>query len=303
MPTWIESSLEEAASVLEQIGKCELASILDRLRHEPEVQELRLYRSLAVADLADALYECEGLDELLVLIRKVAAAFGVTYCTVHCVRERATAFYRTKVLTNFPRRWVSDYVDRRYSTIDPIVARCRSQTGTFFWDELVVSDPITKHFIKSCYQEGIGPGGISFVQQTSNGSTVGVSLCSGQDHPTFRTMFEPHLGDFEELASTIIAVFSELACEHNQAPLNPSDDQLKVLRALAAGKSISEVEHFRFLYGSFSTIEKSILKSFGAKTLMHATAIAANMGLLDDLPYFEEDVFSESGCLEVASAA
>jgi Autoinducer binding domain len=292
MPTWIESSLKEAASALDQIGSSELAAILDRLRHEPEVQDLRLYRSLHVADLADALHECESLDELLLLIKRIAAAFGVSHCTIHCIRERTTAFFGTKVLSTFPREWLAEYVERRYTAIDPIVARCRSQTGTFFWDELVITAPMTKHFIKSSNQAGIGPSGVSVVQQASNGSTVGVTLCSTADQETFRSHFEPQLSDFEEIAAIIVAVFCELACEHNQAPFNPTDDQLKVLRALACGHSMAEVEAFRFLYGSFRTIEKSILKSFGAKTLAHATAIAASMSLLDDLPYFEEDVFA-----------
>ena len=292
MPTWIESSLKEAASALDRIGSCELAAILDRLRHEPEVQDLRLYRSLQVADLADALHECESLDELLLLIKRIAAAFGVSHCTIHCVRERTTAFFGTKVLSTFPREWLAEYVERRYTAIDPIVARCRNQTGTFFWDELVITAPMTKHFIKSSNQAGIGPSGVSVVQQASNGSTVGVTLCSTVDQETFRRHFEPQLSDFEEIAAIIVTVFCELACEHNQAPFNPTDDQLKVLRALACGHSTAEVEAFRFLYGSFRTIEKSILKSFGAKTLAHATAIAASMGLLDDLPYFEEDIFA-----------
>jgi hypothetical protein len=282
------------------MGNSELAAILDRLCHEPQVQELRLYRSLEIAALADAVYECDSLDELFGLIEQIAAAFGVPHCTIHCVRERTTAFYTTKVLTNIPRDWVTQYIERRYSTIDPIVARCRSQTGTFFWDELVVADPITKQFVKFCNQSGIGPSGVSSVRQTSNGTTVGVTLCSTMDKNAFRRTLEPQLADFEEIAAILRAVFSDLACEHNEAPFNPTDDQLKVLRAVATGRSMAEVESFNFLYGSFRTIEKSILRSFGAKTLAHATAIAANMGLLEDLPYFEEDVFA-AGCERAAA--
>ncbi len=299
MPTWIESSLADAACALEKIGSGELAAILDRLRHEPQVQDLRLYRSLEVAALADALYECESLDELYVLIEQIAAAFGVPHCTIHCVRERTTAFFRTKVLTTIPRDWVTQYIERRYPTIDPIVARCRTHIGTFYWDELAITDPITKHFVKFCNQANIGPSGVSSVQQMKNGTTVGVTLCSTADHATFRRSMEPQMSDFEELAATMRAVFCELACEDNQAPFNPTDDQLKILRALASGQSMAEVKSFSLLYGSFKTIEKSILMSFGAKTLAHATAIAATMGLLEDLAFFEEDIFVG----RVASAA
>jgi hypothetical protein len=307
VPNWIDLSLAEAASALEQIGNTELAAVLDRLRHEPEVQDLKLYRSLEVAALADALYECDSLDELFFLVKKIAAAFGAPHCTIHCVRERTTAFFKTKVLTNIPHDWVTQYIERRYSTIDPIVARCRSQTGTFFWDELVLSDPITKQFAKFCNGSGIGPSGVSSVRRTSNGTTVGVTLCSTVDKDTFRKAMEPQLADFEEIAAIMRAVFSDFACEHNEAPFNPTDDQLKVLRAIASGRCLTEVRSFNFLYGSFKTIETSILRSFGAKTLAHATAIAANMGLLEDLPYFKEDVFAVGSATaepdDLASAA
>lgn len=292
MPSWIESALQDAASALARIGEDELSSILDRLRAEPDVKALRLYRSLAVAELADEFYDCDSLDAFYALIGRVAAEFGADHCTVHCVRERSTAYFTTKVLTTFPEPWVRQYVARRYSTIDPVVARCRETTGTFFWEEMVLTDPITKCFIRSCIDEGIGPSGLSFVEQAANGATICVTLCSVADHETFRNDFQVRLSDFRELAQIMVEIFCELASEHNQAPFNPTDDQLKVLRALASGRPLAEVEAFNFLFGSFKTIEKSILRCFGARTLAQATALAANMGLLENLPYFEEDIFT-----------
>jgi hypothetical protein len=292
MPTWIEAALEAAASSLARIGETELAATLERLRDEPDIKALKLYRSLAVAELADELYDCDSLEYYFGLIERVAREFGVEHCTVHCVRERSTAYFGTKVLTTFPKDWVKQYVDRRYSTIDPVVARCRLGEGVFFWDELVSSDPITKYFVKSCVEAGIGPAGVTVVELATNGGLIGVTLSSVADHGTFRRDFQARLPDFCELARIMVEIFAELASDHNQAPFNPTDDQLKVLRALAAGKPLSEVETFHFLYGSFKTIEKSILRCFGARTLAQATAIAANMGLLENLPYFEEDIFT-----------
>jgi hypothetical protein len=65
-----------------------------------------------------------------------------------------------------------------------------------------------------------------------------VTLCSTVDQKTFRPAFAPQLADFEETAGSVVAIFGELACEHNQAPFNPTD-QLKVLRALASGQSMA----------------------------------------------------------------
>lgn len=292
MTSWIESSLHEAIIAIDGSGRSRLASDLRRLLHAPEIGSLRLYRSERLAELADELDDCDCLQTFCGILKDVASALEVSHCTVHLIRERSTAFYGAKVLTTFPEAWVAEYVDRRYSTIDPIIAACRRGPGTFFWDlQKASDDPITRHFIRSALRNGIGPSGVTRVEETRFGSTVAVSLSSTCDQASFRKTFPERLFDFDEIASLMIEVFSVLACEHNEAPFNATDDQLKVLRALACGKSMAEVEAIPFLYGSFKTIEKSILKSFGARTLVQAAALALNRGMLDVLPYSSEDVF------------
>jgi hypothetical protein len=292
MCSWIESALLEAIQTLETGGKSQLASDLRRLLDTQDVTSLRIYRSSRLAALAQEMGECDSLEALCGLIRELSARLDVSHCTIHLIRERTTAFYSTKVLTTFPEAWVSEYVNRRYSTIDPIIDSCRRGPGTFFWDlQKAGDDPITRHFIRVALESGIGPSGITRVEETRHGSTVAVSLSSTLDQTHFREAFQERLSDFHEIASLLIDVFSELACESNDAPFNASDDQLKVLRALASGRSMAEVEAIPFLYGSFKTVEKSILKSFGARTLVQAAALASNRGMLEDLPYFAEDVF------------
>jgi hypothetical protein len=292
MTSWIETSLREAVEVLAGAGHPSLAEDLGRLVDMPAVTGIRVYRSSRLEALADALVDCDTLESLHRLIAEVAAAFDVSHCTIHLIRERSTAFYGTKVLTTFPKAWVAEYVDRRHSTIDPIIESCRRGTGTFFWDlQKASDDPITRHFIRAAIESGIGPSGISRVAETRYGSTIAVSLSSTLEQGVFRGRFQARLADFNEIAAELVDVFSDLACEHNNAPFNATDDQLKVLRALASGRSIAEVESLRFMYGSFKTVEKSILRSFGAKTLIQAAALASNRGILEDLPYFAEDVF------------
>ncbi len=46
-----------------------------------------------------------------------------------------------------------------------------------------------------------------------------------------------------------------------------------------------------FTFGSFVTIEKSILMNLGARTLTQAAALAARLGVFENLPYFEDDIY------------
>lgn len=224
MSSWIYSTLREAILALTRNGETELASNLDRLMSEPDIKGLQLYRSPRVALIADKIFDCDALEDLHSILKELAAVFGVRHCTVHCVRERSTAFYGTKVLTTFSKDWVSEYVNRRYTTIDPVVARCRGEHGVFFWDEMVVDDPMTKQFIKMAFQRGIGPGGVTYVEQSAHGGTIAVTFCSSCEHDAFRRDFEPKLSDFIDIAPVVIGVFSDLACEHNQTSINPTDD-------------------------------------------------------------------------------
>lgn len=291
MSSWIESSLEQAVIALTRSGDTEIAANLGRLLGEPDIRGLQLFKSPQIAELADEIYDCDSLELLYSILKELAAAFEVCHCTVHCVRERSTAYFGTKVLTTFPQAWATEYVNRRYTTIDPVVAKCRNGPCHFFWEEMVVADPMTKSFIKAAYSHGVGPSGVTCVEQAANGGIVAVTFSSTRDHATFRQVFTPKVSDFLDIVPVVIGVFSDLACDQNDAPFNPTDDQLKVLRALASGKSMAEIEAFHFSYGSFRTIEKSILKSFGAKTLAQAAALASNKGLLENLPYFEEDIY------------
>lgn len=291
MSTWIETSLHDAVQALMRTGEREIAANLGRLLDEPEIKSLQLYKSPQIADLADEIFDCGGLDGLHAILVEAATAFGVAHCTIHCVRERHAAFHGTKVLTTYPRAWVSEYVARRYSTIDPVIARCLEGAGVFFWDEIPATNPITGHFVRSAMAHGIGPAGVTFVEDNARGNTIAVSLASAADPAEFRRDFRTRLSDFGDIATLMVEVFSELACDSTEAEFNPTDDQLKVLRAIASGRLMTEIEAFPFIYGSFQTVEKSILMSFGAKTLAQAAALAVRRGILENLPYFEEDIY------------
>jgi hypothetical protein len=291
---WVEASLRDAVLALTQYGETDIASDLGRLLQEPEVRGLQLYRSPVVAALADDLCEAECLDALYSLFDRICSAFSVAYCTIHRVRERSIAPSGTKVLTNYPSTWIAEYITRRYFSIDPVVARALEGPGVFFWDEIERADPITAHFTRSATEHGVGPSGITFVADNLRGDTIAISLAVPLAHASFRNLFTPKLSDFTDLAALLLDVFSDLTCPGDTRSPVLTDDQLKVLKALASGCSPTEIETFSCAYGSFATLEKSILINLNANTLPQAVAIAVKQRLLEILPYFADDIYPES---------
>jgi hypothetical protein len=288
---WIEASLRNAVLALTRSGEIDIAADLGRLLDEPELRSLRLFRSPQAADLADRLYDCEDIDALAGLLDAVCATFAVAHCTIHRVRERHVGAYGTRVLSSYPAEWISEYIARRYVSVDPVVARALQEQGTFFWDEAVRDDPVSTDFLRAAAGHGIGPAGITRVAENAAGDTVAVSLSLPIGHDAFRHVFGPKLPDFEEIAGLIIEVFSELTCSYVPEDRALTDDQLKMLKALASGRSPAELEALPVSYGSLATLEKSILQSLGATSLFQAVARAAQLRLLEIVPLAEEDVY------------
>jgi hypothetical protein len=289
---WIETSIRDAILALTQSGNAEIASSLVRLLDEPELKTLQLYRNAAVSDLADIVLDSDSFDAIHDELPNVAAVFGTDHCTIHCVRERTAAFLPSKVLTTFPREWINEYIHKRYSIVDPVIARCLAGAGVFFWDDLDRCNPASAAFMRAAVRHGVGPSGVTFVADNVNGNTIAVSLAVADEPDAFRAGFTPKLSDFNDFASLLIEVFSDIGRQNEGSAGGVlTDDQLKVLRAVASGRSIAEIEGFHFTYGSFATVERSILMNLGARTLAQAAAIATKTGLLEDLPYYEEDIF------------
>ena len=283
--------MQDSVLALMRHGEVALAAAIGRLLDEPEIRSLHLYRSPDVSALADEIFDCDSIETLHGLLKRVAAVFDVSHCTVHCVQERQGARYQTRVVTTYPNAWVREYVDRRYSTVDPIIARSLLSSGVFFWDEIEVADPIRTHFLRAASAHGIGPSGVTLVAENAQGDTFAVSLAATSDGPGLRRAFAAQMSDYVDIATLLIEVFSDIACERPQADCRLTDDQMKVLRALAAGKTTAEIEQMHFTFGSFATLEKSILMCLNAKTLTLAAALAVGQGIFDSLPYFEEDIF------------
>jgi hypothetical protein len=288
---WIETSLKAAVSALVRSGEIEIAEDLGRLLEEPEVASLRLYRLREAALLADRICDSDDLQALAPLLDDVCSVFAVAHCTIHRVRERHIGSYGPRVMSNYPDAWIAEYIARRYFSVDPVVAQALQGPGVFFWDEAAAKNPIVTGFLRAAEEHGVGPGGITFVGDNPHGDTFAVSLAVPLGANGFRQLFSPKLADFTDIATLLIDVFSDLTCSY--APTQPvlSCDQLKLLKALASGRSPSDLRSMPVSYGSLATLEKSVLQSLNAQSLFQAVAAAARQGLLETIPFFEDDLF------------
>jgi hypothetical protein len=88
----------------------------------------------------------------------------------------------------------------------------------------------------------------------------------------------------------ITEAFSRLASEDRPMSFTPTADQLAILRAVAMGADEKELRAGKYLYGSYTTLERSICSLFRTRTVAQAAVVAARIGLLTNSPLTKADI-------------
>ena len=223
-------------------------------------------------------------------LRKLARLMEVDHCTIHVVSENSTLTYNTKVLTTYPKAWIARYLEKRYYFVDPVTFVSREADGAFYWDVFDASGPLAAPFWADAQAHGVGPSGYSIPIDTERGDRLLVSVSSTAAPEVFREKFERNTSDLHQFASFLTEAFCRLATEDRPSSFNPTDDQLTVLHAIAAGVSEQELELWDHL--PFAAVRQSICELFRTRTLAHAAVLSAKLGLLDRAPFSKADILA-----------
>jgi len=96
--------------------------------------------------------------------------------------------------------------------------------------------------------------------------------------------------DYLAVGFSITEAFSRLASEDRPTEFSLTDDQMAVLRAVAMGACAEELAGASYLYGSYTTLERSICTMFRTRTITQAAIMAARVGLLTNAPLTKADI-------------
>lgn len=287
---WVEASLYEAINSLTRIGKNEVASDLTRLLDTLDFDDLEVFRNPVSEAIADEMLRVSTFPDLVDLLRQFSEAIGVAHCTLHVVSELPSTAFTTRALTTYPEEWVKRYFNRRYYAIDPVHRTSAHADAGFFWDTLEVADPSTLAFYHDAKAHGIGPSGYTLPIITERGDKIAISVSSPEDRTAFRERIHHIEEDLLAVGFSITEAFSRLASEDRPTEFSLTDDQMAVLRAVAMGAEVEELAETSFLYGSYSTLERSICTMFRTRTITQAAILAARVGLLTNAPLTKADI-------------
>jgi len=292
---WVEDSLGEAIELLARSGRNDLASDLKRILTTIDFDDLEVLRCPGADGIASEILEAGSFGALADLLGRLAEKIGVSHCTLHVVAEAPATNFSTKVLTTYPEEWVSCYVNRRYSSIDPVGRACLAGDRAFFWDSLDHAVPLLRAFWEDAAAHGVGPAGYTLPITTDRGDKVAVSICSSDDPESFRNNIDRYESDLLSLGICLVDAFSRLASEDRPTTFSPTDDQLIILRAIAMGADEADLRARSYQYGSYVTLERSICALFRTKTVAQAAVLAARVGILVDAPLTKADILAASG--------
>lgn len=292
MDDWAYDSLKEAIDLLAISGRSDLASDLNRVLEASDFDQREMLRNPEADDLLDSILEVDTASALSAVLQRLREIIKVDHCTIHIVKESASQFYRTQVLTTYPNTWVDYYVSEEFHKIDPILNHSQFVSEGFFWDEFQTSAPSSEAFFRKAQKFGVGPSGYTTIITTEGGGIFGVSVTSSMAHEAFRMHLERHIPDLTILASYIAEAFVGLFSDAERTGVQLSDDQILVLRGIAEGMTWDEVRQIETKFGNFQSIARSICEVFETNSIIQATIYAARLGLLDVPPITVRNVFT-----------
>ena len=287
---WVEASLYEAINCLTRLGKNDLASDLNRLLDTLDFDELEVFRNPASEAIADRLLEVSTFPDLVDLLRQFSEAIGVAHCTLHVVSELPSTAFTTRALTTYPEEWVTRYFDRRYHQIDPVVCASVTAEGGFFWDTLAGRRP--RH------------AGLLPRRQGARRRPLGLHPA---DHHRARRQ-DRHLGQLARGPRGLPRAHpprragpAQRRLLHHRGLLPPRlrgpPDRVRADRRPDGhpprggdGRRRRGAAPASYLYGSYSTLERSICTIFRTRTITQAAILAARVGLLTNAPLTKADI-------------
>ncbi len=294
MTNWVYNSLVNSIGSLRNAGEDVLASDILRLVQSGQLETLRVFRDQEAERLSEETGDIRDAAGLVQVLRRVAARFGATHATVHVVTDTPSMVIDPRVVTTYPDSWISRYVDRGYSSIDPVIARARNVETGFFWDSLERNSPRVTGFFTSAADLGVGAAGYTLPKRIWKDLRVAMTLSSTKPDADFRASLAPQLSDFEFLAEQLLRTYAEIASEEFRADSRPSLDLLRLLHALSQGRTLEEA-CTRYGVADPAEAERRICGCYGARTLMQAAMIAARLRHLEALPYERSDIAGEGG--------
>lgn len=291
MTDWIVSTFSRTIDLLTRQGRADLASDLKRITTVIDIEDIDALLIPEAETLIETISDVESIHEFGSILHNLVEIFDISHCSITVVSENSGTYYPARFITTYPSEWIELYVKNGFFSIDPVISRCLSHKKGFYWNSVHTSSEREERFLEISREIGISSTGYTSVVPLEGNDQFGIHACAADSPDEFARRFERYRSDFEQIAYALATAFSGLSGGIGD-PTSLTPDQLRLLRAVAMGSTPKELATIDFTFGSFDTVQKSVLETFGARTLAEAAVRATRSSILSASPLMRNEIFS-----------
>lgn len=297
LPKWERDFMKDhwAAEVLRRAFRSE-AAVPPALREDIArlceiVQGLSYYefRDLKLAELADALPDCDDLNAVADVLAQAGRVCGFDHASIFLLRHGEAISFDKRVCTSLPPEWLHTYDSERYQYLDPVVARAMSGGEPFLFSDLPDSAPMIQSFWTAAVAHGIGREGCCFVFDLDLDIRIGMSFTAEGTRDAAAATFEANRSDLQVLGDIACSMFVELAGMIRVDRTELSIDELRYLKGLISTTDPSGASAL-LQDADTQALQRSICYRLGVGTILQALAVVGRERWFDDLPFDSKEV-------------
>lgn len=291
MQHWVRTILWDALNSRGSLSE-ETRRDMERIARLVEEQGVYRFRTERRDEIADALSEASGLDELSQLMWEAAVECGVEHATLFLLRQGGGVAFRTRICTSYPAAWVGRYQARSYQFIDPVLARALTDDGPFRFSDVDVASPVARDFWRDAEDHGVGRDGLCAAFELEGGVRIGVSFATRKVGKPLEDVMHANVFDMVAMARIGAEAFAAVARSTRALPSSLSPQELRFLHMLVTADNPEEALSVMPGFGSNDALQSEIRRKLGVRTILQAVALASANNWFDALPYDVRDVAS-----------
>ncbi len=228
-----------------------------------------------------AFVDAEAAPDVMAAVLAVRDAYGVDNVTYHLGQLPAIAVDGPYVKSTYPAEWLTRYLIRGYTRVDPVVIEGFSRTLPFDWRDLAMTEAATELFA-DFVAHGLSAHGYSVPIVDRNRRRALFSVNAAMDEESWDAFVSRHRPGWMELAHLLHRkAMTEIFGEGIEIP-NLTPREMEALILTADGKSAKEIG--RKLGISSRTVEAYLVSArhkLNAENTVKAIAKAVKLRIIN----------------------
>ena len=291
MSHWVRVIIDDATAANTRLPE-HIMSGLKRIAKIVEVSDVVQFRTDELATIADDISMCTDLTELSNLLWQATTGSGFQNFSLFVLSQGRSATFPSRFCTSLSDEWLGQYFSKSYQYIDPVVNRASQEDGDFLFSELTYSFPMVEEFWKDAEKHKVGRNGFCRASTRPDGARLAVAFMTSANAHMTRENTRLNAYDLAAIAELAIECFCCLSSGYVAYEDELTVQELRFLHMIATSQNPEAALLQLPCYGSNKSLQNSIRKKLGVKTIFQAVSVASSTRLFDDLPYYKDEVIS-----------